>query len=424
MGIYEGSERYIFVSYAHKDSATVVPIIDALQTAGFRVWYDQGIEAGTEWPAYIEDHLNRCSRVIVFMTNATVDSVNCRNEINLASMLNKEILVVYLEQTMLSHGLSLQLNSKQSLFKYRHPSNESFLGELLRARILQCCKEGAEPEEDEPFTPASTGVYVHGAFPPAASTAESRDRDATILAHMGGDYAIARVGSVGTQTPREPHPQGNFSQRIPVEQFAAMQFHCTLLKPSEQTNANIRIYDHRGALVYERLGMFVTEGTSSFAIGWAFRDESGICAEKGNYTALIWTDNSRAFEYSFSLVSDGSARKKAIAEAEKLSRNLKLPSLFLFHLLAWIAYSIFFVSIERENAGLLLIGGVLSLVITIICCKKARKFVVGSRFLAFLLTFVLSPYYGVYLAVMTVIALIKRKEWKSRIAILYSCADE
>ena len=54
---YEGNEKYIFFSYAHRDSATVLPMIEYMQEKGFRVWYDAGIEAGTEWPGYIEEHL-------------------------------------------------------------------------------------------------------------------------------------------------------------------------------------------------------------------------------------------------------------------------------------------------------------------------------------------------------------------------------
>ena len=41
---YEGNENYIFVSYAHKDSDRVIPIIEELDAAGFRIWYDSGIE--------------------------------------------------------------------------------------------------------------------------------------------------------------------------------------------------------------------------------------------------------------------------------------------------------------------------------------------------------------------------------------------
>ena len=45
---YEGGEPYIFISYAHKDTDRVMPILKALAAKGFRIWYDAGIEAGTE----------------------------------------------------------------------------------------------------------------------------------------------------------------------------------------------------------------------------------------------------------------------------------------------------------------------------------------------------------------------------------------
>lgn len=54
---YNEQEPYIFISYAHKDEKWVLPLIDGLRQRGFRVWYDIGIEAGTEWPAIIESHL-------------------------------------------------------------------------------------------------------------------------------------------------------------------------------------------------------------------------------------------------------------------------------------------------------------------------------------------------------------------------------
>ena len=89
--VYEGNDKYIFVSYAHKDSQKVVPIVETLSSNGFRVWYDSGIEAGTEWPEYIEDHLIKSEVVVVFMTPNTIESRNCRNEINFALELKKPL---------------------------------------------------------------------------------------------------------------------------------------------------------------------------------------------------------------------------------------------------------------------------------------------------------------------------------------------
>ena len=54
---YEGKEPYIFVSYAHKDSPAVFHIVEQLSARGYRIWYDEGIEPGSEWPEYIANHL-------------------------------------------------------------------------------------------------------------------------------------------------------------------------------------------------------------------------------------------------------------------------------------------------------------------------------------------------------------------------------
>ena len=44
--VYEGSEPYIFVSYAHAISNQAMKIINWLYEAGYRIWYDEGLECG------------------------------------------------------------------------------------------------------------------------------------------------------------------------------------------------------------------------------------------------------------------------------------------------------------------------------------------------------------------------------------------
>ena len=65
---YKGTEPYIFISYAHKDSERVLPIIESLAEKGFRVWYDAGIEAGTEWPDYIAENLENAAVVMALLS--------------------------------------------------------------------------------------------------------------------------------------------------------------------------------------------------------------------------------------------------------------------------------------------------------------------------------------------------------------------
>ena len=47
---YVGDEPYLFASYAHLDGAVVFPELIYLRDQGYRVWYDEGIDPGNEWP--------------------------------------------------------------------------------------------------------------------------------------------------------------------------------------------------------------------------------------------------------------------------------------------------------------------------------------------------------------------------------------
>ena len=75
---YEGSHPYAFISYSHKDADIVMPAIEAMQRQGILIWYDAGIEAGSEWPEYIASHLKNCSCVLTFISENFIDSPNCR----------------------------------------------------------------------------------------------------------------------------------------------------------------------------------------------------------------------------------------------------------------------------------------------------------------------------------------------------------
>ena len=46
---YTGNEPYLFVSYSHKDTAAVYPILDALYERKYRIWYDESCENGNDF---------------------------------------------------------------------------------------------------------------------------------------------------------------------------------------------------------------------------------------------------------------------------------------------------------------------------------------------------------------------------------------
>ena len=119
ISVYEGQDPFVFVSYAHKDSDAVYRILRLLQGRGLRIWYDEGITPGSEWPEYIASHLDRAEAVIVFITESSVNSFNCRREITFAQARNKSFISVFLEKTEVPLGMELQLSAQQSMFRYR-----------------------------------------------------------------------------------------------------------------------------------------------------------------------------------------------------------------------------------------------------------------------------------------------------------------
>lgn len=126
---YEGGEPYIFVSYAHSDSERVFPIIRRLFDDGYRLWYDEGIDPGTEWPEEIAAHLEGCHALLLFISPRSIESHNVRREINLALNRKKRLLCVYLEETQLSAGMEMQLSLLQSIH-CTYPQSEDFFSRL------------------------------------------------------------------------------------------------------------------------------------------------------------------------------------------------------------------------------------------------------------------------------------------------------
>ena len=52
MKVYNGQGSYIYISYAHRDFEKVEPFLNEFYKRGYNIWYDIGIEAGTEWIEY------------------------------------------------------------------------------------------------------------------------------------------------------------------------------------------------------------------------------------------------------------------------------------------------------------------------------------------------------------------------------------
>ncbi len=141
MEAYQGNLPYIFVSYSHKDRKFIEKVIAALQKNGYRVWFDEGIEVGTEWPQSIATRIKDCSIFLAFISNNSLASQNCTREINYAIKHRKEPVAIYMEDVYLSEGMDMQLSSIQSMYFNRFTTMDAFLAELVSTPVLSDCRD-------------------------------------------------------------------------------------------------------------------------------------------------------------------------------------------------------------------------------------------------------------------------------------------
>ena len=127
---YEGDEPYVFVSHSHGDRAVVYAEIRWLQAQGIHVWYDTGISVGSEWSEALARAIKGANHFVYFVTPRSVNSENCRRELNFALEEQSSILAVHLEPTDVPDGIRLNLNNRQALFRY---SDSNYQQNLVRA---------------------------------------------------------------------------------------------------------------------------------------------------------------------------------------------------------------------------------------------------------------------------------------------------
>ena len=163
---YRGDKPFIFVSYAHADADRVYAEIDGLTSAGFNVFYDEGISPGHSWHDDLAHALEKCHLLLFFATARSVVSKNCLREIHFAEELDKPLLVVDLEDVDLSSGLKLSLGDQQAIkaFELEPNTYRSRIREALAEVVPVVSTASAAPTPSPLWTPKRTVALVVGLF--------------------------------------------------------------------------------------------------------------------------------------------------------------------------------------------------------------------------------------------------------------------
>ena len=180
---YKGDKPFVFVSYSHRDSASVFREISRLREQGFNIWYDEGIEVGREWREEIATAISGAKVLLYFVTPDSVTSENCRNEVNFAADEQIPIVTVYLKPTELPGGLRLTLSNRQAINRF----------DLSKADYINKLSQSLAAQTGNTLSPATAGKK------PAWRWLQITVPLAVVLL-LGVGFAINIVGPA-TQTP-------------------------------------------------------------------------------------------------------------------------------------------------------------------------------------------------------------------------------
>ncbi len=92
---YVGDEPYLFVSYSHRDTEVVYPILDRLHDKKYRIWYDESCETGNDFRLELSNKIQACAGILLFVSESSMNSPFCGMEILCAKENNKRIFPIY-----------------------------------------------------------------------------------------------------------------------------------------------------------------------------------------------------------------------------------------------------------------------------------------------------------------------------------------
>lgn len=123
------TESFVFLSYSHADKEKVMPYFEALKQANINIWFDEGIKAGYEWEKEIIHHLSNADSFIFFVTESSLLSTNCRDELYQARKKNKKFINVLIDEIDLSkpeyEWFDFRYSRYQQIFAYSMSISET-----------------------------------------------------------------------------------------------------------------------------------------------------------------------------------------------------------------------------------------------------------------------------------------------------------
>lgn len=137
----DDSSPFIFISYAHKNSDSIRPLIRKMQQDGFTVWFDDNILPGSEWSEEIATHIEQCTLFAAFITQEYMASENCKKELHFAGDQNINRTLICIGNVQLQAGMRLQHGLCHQISSPSLDEAEQMLHKLYTAKNIGLCRK-------------------------------------------------------------------------------------------------------------------------------------------------------------------------------------------------------------------------------------------------------------------------------------------
>lgn len=103
------------MSYSHKDSNRVYPVLDALYDKKYRIWYDESCENGNDFRDELRVRIEAADAILVFVSQNSMASPFCGMEIIVARENGKRLYPIYLDNVELPPAFQLLLRIRTTV---------------------------------------------------------------------------------------------------------------------------------------------------------------------------------------------------------------------------------------------------------------------------------------------------------------------
>lgn len=212
------SPNFIFFSYSHKDMDRIRPVISNLQFLHYNIWYDHNVEGGSEWSDNTAHHIENCRCFIAFISNHYILSGNCKDEMHYARDLEKDQLLIYLEDVQLPSGMAMRLNRMQHISYYADESFDDLMFKLnLFSGFSDCRADGLCSSAEWGTDHLSSGTIPHREVRVKFSSANAESSIETNQSPVGFAEGGRKQGPPSSQPVHYSKETPKSNQKIPAD---------------------------------------------------------------------------------------------------------------------------------------------------------------------------------------------------------------